>query len=244
MHFLSNSLHNPTPLSSRIGPSLSVDTKRRYDRCDRLFIIYGILCKNLITESKGTRPPLAGALRPPLQGARGIPADPAVPSHSSARYARLWQLTRAIPLHKELSRRSFPFGVQRPCTLRRRTESDTENGEEARRGFESSPRRNRALCAERLDRRGSASSLRTPHCPPSGSTCTNRSPYRRCSRRDLVAPIRTGTVGRRGGGKDPREKRKNEEGCSVIDTKKGPPKRTFLWAMVSETGLEPVCPFS
>lgn len=120
MHFLSNSLHNPTPLSSRIGPSLSVDTKRRYDRCDRLFIIYGILCKNLITESKGTRPPLAGALRPPLQGARGIPADPAVPSHSSARYARLWQLTRAIPLHKELSRRSFrsvckgPAHVEQP----------------------------------------------------------------------------------------------------------------------------------
>ena len=147
MHFLSNSLHNPSPLSSRIGPSLSVDAKRRYDRCDRLCIISHILCENLITESKGTRPPLAGALRPPLQGAREILADPAVPSHSSARYARLRQLTHALPLHKELSRCSFPFGVQRPCTLSRRTESDTENGEEARRGFESSPRRTQALCA-------------------------------------------------------------------------------------------------
>ncbi len=103
------------------------------------------------------------------------------------------------------------------------------------------------LCAERLDGKGSASSLRTPHCPLlvqhapsaplSGDAHVATSPH-------ISAHIRTGTVGRRGGGKDPREKRKIEEGCSVIETKKGPPKRTFLWAMVSETGLEPVCPFS
>ncbi len=138
MHFLSNSLHNPTPLSSRIGPSLSVDTKRRYDRCDRLFIIYGILCKHLITESKGTRPPLAGALRPPLQGARGIPADPAVIRTSVAAYAC-----------NPLAQRAFPGArpvrcAKAPHTLSSRTGSNAGNGEEARRGSESSPRRNQA----------------------------------------------------------------------------------------------------
>ena len=171
MHFLSNSLHNPTPLSSRIGPSLSVDTKRRYDRCDRLFIIYGILCKNLITESKGTRPPLAGALRPPLQGARGIPADPAVPSHSSARYARLWQRTHALPLRRELSRRSSRSVCKGPAHVE---QPDWEQCGEWR-GSPTGKRKlspsQPGLCAERLDGKGSAPSLRTPHCPPSGSTC-------------------------------------------------------------------------